>query len=326
MAVSSFMDKRVSSVLLIMLAVGACYSYWSLVHVPNNSNNNNNNSWRTEFESEHLSDVLFYNRLRKTGSETTSRTFEKLAKKLHYKLDWDWKAQNLPPAKYRFLNDTQYSSFTKRVLNDKRPVLFIKHMYFIDFNRFHSNSQPLYMNIIRDPIDRKISEYNYMRYRPDRPKHFKKEQHDMTMDQCITTNNAECTSVEESLILAPFFCGHDPVCRSNSSFALKLAKRNIERHFVVVGVMERMRDTFAALECTMPQFFAGLLKEYDILASNKKEKMNKTKHKTVPSPAVHAQYKQFLSMEYALHDWIVQRFDNQVNRLKGICKHLKWDS
>ena len=25
------------------------------------------------------------------------------------------------------------------------------------------------MNIIRDPIDRKISEYNYMRYRKDRP-------------------------------------------------------------------------------------------------------------------------------------------------------------
>ena len=46
---------------------------------------------------------------------------------------------------------------------------------------------------------------------------------------------------------------------------MKLAQRNIERHYIVVGRTEEMRETIAALECTMPKFFKGSLRKYDLL-------------------------------------------------------------
>ena len=52
-----------------------------------------------------------------------------------------------------------------------------------------------------------------------------------------------------------FFCGNDPDCLSfNSETALKRAKRVAEREFAVVGVLERLDDTLAALEGYVPRY------------------------------------------------------------------------
>ena len=44
---------------------------------------------------------------------------------------------------------------------------------------------------------------------------------------------------------------------------MRMAQRNIERNFVTVGTLERMRDTMAVLECALPKYFKGLLYQYD---------------------------------------------------------------
>ncbi len=52
-----------------------------------------------------------------------------------------------------------------------------------------------------------------------------------------------------------FFCGNDPDCLSfNSETALKRAKRVAEKEFAVVGVLERLDDTLAALEGYVPRY------------------------------------------------------------------------
>ena len=42
------------------------------------------------------------------------------------------------------------------------PIAFMKHMNFIDFEDFNKTN-PIYINMIRHPIDRVISWYYYIR-------------------------------------------------------------------------------------------------------------------------------------------------------------------
>ena len=51
----------------------------------------------------------------------------------------------------------------------------------------------------------------------------------------------------------PYFCGLSDYCLSQTdAHALETAVNNIEKHFSVVGVLERFNDTLEALEYTVP--------------------------------------------------------------------------
>ena len=39
----------------------------------------------------HRPDIIFYNRIRKTGSETTSKLFQEMSRRWRFSLVWDWK-------------------------------------------------------------------------------------------------------------------------------------------------------------------------------------------------------------------------------------------
>ena len=101
--------------------------------------------------------------------------------------------------------------------------------------------------------------------------------------------------------------------------------RNIEQHYLVVGLLERMRETMAVLECALPHYFKGLLALYDLETRKAKSVKNRTRHLTVPSPHTREILRQWYSREYELLAWITQRFDNQVRAYKLKCPHLAWD-
>ena len=59
------------------------------------------------------------------------------------------------------------------------------------------------------------------------------------------------------------FCGQEPVCRLfNNPEALQIAKKNVERHYAVVGITENMNMTLTVAEKKMPQYFRGAKKIY----------------------------------------------------------------
>ena len=47
--------------------------------------------------------------------------------------------------------------------NCTKPYSYVKHINFIDFTEFNL-TQPIYVNFVRDPVDRIISWYYYTRY------------------------------------------------------------------------------------------------------------------------------------------------------------------
>ena len=61
--------------------------------------------------------------------------------------------------------------------------------------------------------------------------------------------------------------------RLNSTRALAQAKRNIERYYPVVGVLEQFDDTLRVLEKAVPNFFTGVYKLYKDELNSKIEKV-----------------------------------------------------
>ena len=53
-----------------------------------------------------------------------------------------------------------------------------------------------------------------------------------------------------------FYCGHEPECDEfGSEAALSIAKRNVEKYFAVVGVLESLDKSLEVLEHYVPRFF-----------------------------------------------------------------------
>lgn len=50
--------------------------------------------------------------------------------------------------------------FTKE--NMTRPYSYVKHLNFLDFTEFNEN-QPIFINFVRDPVERVVSWYYYIR-------------------------------------------------------------------------------------------------------------------------------------------------------------------
>ena len=49
------------------------------------------------------------------------------------------------------------------VLSLPQPSLYDRHVYFLDFRQFN-RTQPVYINMVRDPVDRVVSRYYFMNW------------------------------------------------------------------------------------------------------------------------------------------------------------------
>jgi heparan sulfate 2-O-sulfotransferase HS2ST1 len=53
-------------------------------------------------------------------------------------------------------------------------------------------------------------------------------------------------------------------CREpGNKWALEMAKENVLRHYLVVGVTEELHDFVAVLEAVLPRFFTGAVKLFE---------------------------------------------------------------
>ncbi|XP_033124470.1 uronyl 2-sulfotransferase-like isoform X1 [Anneissia japonica] len=96
---------------------------------------------------------------------------------------------------------------------------------------------------------------------------------------------------------------------------LEMAKLNVERDFIVVGVLEELDDTFAVLEKMLPRFFTGAveyLRSPDTSSAGNTFTRNRsatvTKHKEVPSDEVRTILLKQMSLEYEFYYYIKDRF------------------
>ncbi|ROT84992.1 Heparan sulfate 2-O-sulfotransferase 1 [Penaeus vannamei] len=126
--------------------------------------------------------------------------------------------------------------------------------------------RPAWMNIIREPVSRFISEFYFVRTREQwsiveslkQKKRPPESWFNMQLDECAAAGHPECkpSPGDNMTLQLTFFCGHHPTCRQvGSRWALNQAKYHLENYYSVVGVLEELSLSLRVLQHYLPRFF-----------------------------------------------------------------------
>ncbi|KAG8180166.1 hypothetical protein JTE90_020464 [Oedothorax gibbosus] len=254
---------------------------------------------------------LFYNRVPKCGSTTLITLMRRMAAKNDF-VHFNSKVYDRKNA-----DQKEQRRIVMQVKNTPSPCSFDQHVFFINFTKF-GESPPVFMNVIRDPVERIISSYFYRRMiaRQNRTR-LKPGAYwlNKKFEHCVLTPDPECTFMDGhnySEVQLPYFCGQEPECQLlNDAGALQKAKQNIERYYAVVGTLEHMNVTLQVLEATLPRFFKGAYNVYRNLGVHR----NQNPHKEQVKEEIKEILRANLSAEYELYDFVRQRLHNQYRSL-----------
>ncbi|XP_049809146.1 heparan sulfate 2-O-sulfotransferase pipe [Schistocerca nitens] len=220
-------------------------------------------------------DLVFFNRVPKVGSQT----FMELLRRLALRNGFAFHRDQIQRVETIRLAPPDQAALAAHVNSFEPPAVYVKHVCFTNFSQY-GLPEPIYVNLVRDPVERVISWYYYVRapwYYVERkqafpdiplpdPRWLKKD-----FETCVLRGDRECRYLEgetregigDHRRQSLFFCGHADACTPfNTVGALQLAKRAVERHYAVVGVLEELNTTLAVLEHYVPRFFRGAADVY----------------------------------------------------------------
>ncbi|KAJ1524549.1 hypothetical protein ONE63_011038 [Megalurothrips usitatus] len=259
--------------------------------------------------------VVIYNRVPKTGSTSFINVAYDLCRPnnyhvLHINVTGNMHVLSLANQARFAYNVSKWEAI--------KPALYHGHVAFVDFARFGISTHPVWINLIRRPLDRLVSYYYFLRYGDDfRPYLVRRKHGDkMTFDECVSKRQPDCHP-DNMWLQVPFFCGHTAACwEPGNKWALDEAKRNLINHFLLVGVTEEMEDFIRMLEVTLPTFFQGASKHY---LSSKKSHLRKTVQKAPPSSSTvkKIQESKVWQMEQELYDFALAQFHFMRKRTLG---------
>lgn len=211
--------------------------------------------------------TLVFNRVPKVGSQSTMELLRALSYKngFTFHKDRPQKVENIK------LSEREQKRLVQLVDVFRPPSVYVKHVCYINFTTFNL-TQPLYVNMVRDPVERVISWYYYVRapwYFVERKQAFPELPLPSAMwlrkdyETCVLTKDRECQYREgderpDFAQLTEFFCGQEKKCTGfNTDYALQKAKENVEKNYAVVGLLEDFNTTLTVLEHYVPRFFKG---------------------------------------------------------------------
>ncbi|PRD34542.1 UNVERIFIED_CONTAM: Heparan sulfate 2-O-sulfotransferase 1 [Trichonephila clavipes] len=273
--------------------------------------------------------VIIYNRVPKTGSTSFMGVAYDLCSRNGFNVLHINTTKN---AHVLSLSDQVRFVQNVSLWSAKKPALYHGHIAFLDFSRafslhltrfkslykmlinilfrrFGMSKKPIFINIVRKPLDRLVSYYYFLRYGDDfRPYVVRRRQgNKMSFDDCVMRGEKDCDP-ENMWLQVPFFCGHHAECWiPGSEWALAQAKRNLAEHFLLVGVTEELQDFISLLEAALPRYFRGAT---NLIVEGKKSHLRKTFNKTYPSPDTVAkiQASRIWQMENKFYEFVLQQF------------------
>ncbi|XP_071485108.1 uronyl 2-sulfotransferase-like [Diadema antillarum] len=258
-------------------------------------------------------EAVVYNRVGKCGSRSVITVMRELAlkNKFHFVSSLVYNKTRISP-----VHEGMLVNVVGRL---ERPFIFQRHLHFVDFRRYQMQ-QPKYINIIRDPLSRMVSQYYFRRFGDGKSERkYSGTDKYQTFDECVLRGKTECLG-KKSFYIIPFFCGQDPRCKDPTEWSLEKAVRNFNERYVAVGLLEELDNTFRVFEKVLPQLFAGAMDIYTKTVSGElRGNITRmfTKHKVKPSPRVAAIMQRNMRLEYKFYNMVRRRFQEQ-KRMLGI--------
>ncbi|KAG5669719.1 hypothetical protein PVAND_000014 [Polypedilum vanderplanki] len=267
--------------------------------------------------------IIFFNRVPKVGSQT----FMELLRRLSIRNNFLFHRDSVQRVETIRLALYQQEELADMISDLPKPSVYVKHVVYTNFTKFKLPT-PIYVNLVRDPIERIISWFYYIRapwYYVERkqafpdlplpdPQWLRKD-----FETCVLRKDPECTytqgatneGIGDHRRQTLFFCGHDPECLPfNSVGALERAKNVVETQYSVVGVLEDMNTTLTVLEKYIPRFFAGATEIYYNEIKNF-NKINKNNFKPPVSEEIKDIVRQNFSREIEFFKYCKQRLNTQ---------------
>ncbi|KAH1009522.1 uronyl 2-sulfotransferase [Dendroctonus ponderosae] len=244
---------------------------------------------------------LFLNSVPKSGSEILIFLVEKIQGVNNFK------HIRLKGGNKRRLTKAQQEEVVDEIYDIRRnlaiPLSFDRNVYFINFTSF-DKQLPTYINLIRHPVAKVMARAILK----------KTGKYDSYFIRCLSDSKKNCNfkNGRPYDLTIPYFCGHDPRCMLlNNQWALETAKKNVERYYQVVGVLEELDTTLDILEEEIPQFFDGAKKTYQA------NLLDIYKHKKDPDvpKEVWSTLEESLVKELEFYNWVKYRLFEQ--RLKS---------
>lgn len=268
--------------------------------------------------------VVIYNRVPKTGSTSFVNLTYDLCRKnafhvLHINITANMHVMSLPN-QVRFARNVSAWEAMK-------PAFYHGHLAYLNFAKLGiSGPKPLYINLIRKPLDRLVSYYYFLRYGDDYRPHLVRHRAGDTIsfDECVARQKPDCDPANMWLQI-PFFCGHAAECwNPGSTWALEEAKRNLVNQYFLVGVTEEMKEFVRLLELALPRFYRGAT---DYFSKSNKSHLRKTKSKVDPLPETIAQIQQSTvwQMENELYEFALEQFHFMQKKLNAPGKSVTQD-
>jgi len=232
-------------------------------------------AWSREVAREEGHPILIYNRVPKTGSTSLMNVAYELQAQNRFRVV----GVHVTQFKHQLtLQDQLEVGLNMSLWARESPVLYHGHFAHFPLARLGLQARPIYINLIRRPLDRLVSHYYFLRYGDDvlTSKVRAREGDTTSFDDCVLQGGPDCDP-KKMWLQIPFFCGSSPQCwEPGSEWALARAKAHLQDHYLLVGQTEELVEMYTVLELLLPTFFKGA---GEFLKSSGKEHIKHTRHK-----------------------------------------------
>lgn len=236
---------------------------------------------------------IFHNKMPKCGSTTLNYILKELAVNNNFKYEMILSKEGLKGnaigTSHRLQDIRQKSS--------QNNILVMQHQNFINFTEYKIFPQPTFINVVRNPIDKFVSNYYFCRFgsanipkRGTRCEKMTAREIDMPVQTYVQT--VDELSVGD-IDYVKWLCGAGLNCMWDNDFekrkVYEYTKTLIMEHYFIVGVLEKFDMTLDLFDVLLPEYFKGAKNIYHTSSSVKRmiESM-RTNHKDPLSNATRA--------------------------------------
>lgn len=153
----------------------------------------------------------------------------------------------------------------------RKRFIYSRHFYYADFRPCDLRDYS-YITLVREPVARFVSSYLYYHFssRPQVQAVLDSTHSNESLMDCLEQQHEGCVSN----LMTRYFCGSYKFCKLGNDEALRVAKENLKKHFVVVGLVEEMAISLKIFKMILPLLFSKLnTREFTLPpAVNKNEK------------------------------------------------------
>ena len=267
--------------------------------------------------------IILYNRVDKCGSTLMAKVVKVLSNSTG-----TFKFVSLPHFDHIRLSSKDQMELPGQLANlahsaGFRSLFYSWHFHFFKMP-FKRNTIFWYINQIRDPLARTLSSFDYMRWRcmaSNMSCMVADSVVNLTMEECVWSRNPTVCLTKSYGVnsMIAYFCGQSSICndqniRTTSRAALSLAKSNIERFYIYIGLLEYMKNSLELLEHIQPGIFIGITTLYMTKFNGTRVYATQPKYNRKISNSTAAVLRRLLKPEYELYEFVRKRFMYQYMR------------